>query len=51
MTNKEMLQAKVNEAMDIATIFLNRGDHKNYSECLKLIADMVADSIGYKAEA
>ena len=32
----------INEAMDVATILLNRGDHEGYSKVMAIIADEMA---------
>lgn len=37
MTRKEF----INEAMDLATIALNRGDHEAYRKCIEIIADEI----------
>ena len=39
------LKDKINEVMDLATIFLNRNDHENYRKCVELIADMVYENL------
>ena len=39
------LKDKINEVMDLAQIFLNRGDHENYRRCAELIADMVYETL------
>ena len=31
----------INNTMDMATIFLNRGDHENYRKCVEIIADAI----------
>lgn len=38
------LKEAVNEVMDLATIFLRRNDHENYSKCIQLIADMMYEA-------
>ena len=37
MTIKEF----INQAMDMATILLNRGDHEGYRRCMEIIADSI----------
>ena len=38
------LQQFINEAMDMATVLLNRGDHEGYSRVIAIIADAIADT-------
>lgn len=39
------LKDKINEVMDLATIFLKRDDHENYRKCVELIADMIYENL------
>lgn len=45
------LKDKINEVMDLATIFLNRDDHENYRKCVELIADMIYTSLESENES
>lgn len=35
----------INEAMDLAQILLNRGDHNGYRQCMELIADTIYETL------
>ena len=37
------LQQFINEAMDVAQVLLNKGDHENYSKVIGIIADAIAE--------
>jgi len=35
----------INEAMDLAQILLNRGDHNGYRQCMEMIADAIYETL------
>lgn len=37
----------INQAMDMAQILLNRGDHEGYQKVMAIIADEIATSYGF----
>ena len=39
------LKQFINEAMDMAQILLNRGDHEGYRRCMEIIADAIAETV------
>lgn len=35
----------INQAMDIATVLLKKGDHEGYRRCMEIIADAIYQEV------